>query len=203
MGNLSLSEYPEHVFVFVDRSNFITAHNLDVTGTFVSSGLTGITGDNLPFVLNPSFAGALSPFLSNTIAGYRVEYDAEMARRRHAPEAPSRLTSVYAFGDEESCRLAAERHRWDLNQVEEFALVPSPVLRVRRVNMEIVSLAMYAYPRAAWSGEDIDAFWRAYWSGADGFTVELPQPPVHVPFASGCLWEYLIEGSLRLVSHRG
>lgn len=199
VANLSPAEYPSRLYVFVDRSNFVTANNIAVTGVFTSADPLLLGRDNLPFVPNPEFGGGLTPFLSRTISEYRVEYDAELARRRHAPDAPSRLTAVYAFGDEESCRVAVGRHGWDPSEVQVFTLVPGTALRVRRVNMEIVSLARAVYHRAAWSHDDIDALWRAYWQGAEDFAVEMPTPRGHESKRSGCLWEYLIEGAIRLV----
>ena len=200
MGNLLECEYPERLFVFANRSSFITDHNLRVSGRLFSATGVGPGGyDTLPFILNPAWGGAVSPYLSGAIVGYRAEYDAELVRRKYAPDAPSRLTSIFAFGDRESCERAAAAYDWSLDQVEEFRLVPSKDLNVWRVNMEIVSLARGVYGRAAWDSEGMEAFWRAYWGGGDSFTVEVPQPPGSIMMTSGCLWEYLIEGSIELV----
>lgn len=155
--------------------------------------------DNLPFLPNPAFGGAVSPFLVGLMSQYRVEYDIESVRREVAPDAPSRLTSVYAFGDEASCRAAAHAHGWKLDTVRRFRLVDELPLQVRRVNMEIVSLGRLAYATAALDASDIKELWTAYWSGADHFSMDLPAPPSFQTRHSGCIWEYLIDGYIELI----
>lgn len=201
MPNLEPDNYPELLYVFVPPTNWLAQHNLTYTGRLFSSTAAGLPqgADNLPFLPNPAFGGALSPFLSGVINHYRVEHDVEAVRRRVAPEAPSRLTSVYAFGDEESCHAAADAHGWKLDTVQKFRLVEDLPLRVRRVNMEIVSLGRLAYATADLTDPDIEQLWTAYWNGDDHISMDLPTPPTHQTFHSGCIWEYLIDGYIELV----
>jgi hypothetical protein len=156
------------------------------------------TLDFLQFVPNPRFFGIMTPFATNVINNYRVEYDAEMARRSYNRLLPSRLSAVYAFTDIESCELAASRWEWPLDQVRRFRLVPHALNRVTRVNMEIVSLARSAYPRGTWSGEDIGQIWRSYWAGSGNIDLDIPTgdgPPERR--SSGVMWEHLIDCVMR------
>lgn len=184
--------------------------NLQTTGQYSSPVIAGMedrnfasayadgSADYLPFVPNPNLStGFMSPFTVGTINEYRVEYDAELARRAFFKEAPSRLTGIFAFESMEVCEAVSQRHGWPLSQVQRFK--PENVLRAARVNMDIVSLARTAYRRASFTPESIDHLWRAYWSGADSYAMDLPtvdargreQPSV------GATWEWIIDGVLR------
>jgi hypothetical protein len=156
--------------------------------------------DYLQFLPNPSYIGFLTPFVSGVINEYRIEYDAELARRRFAPQSPSRLSAIYAFADLASCKLASSNWGWPMSEVEKFRLVPHPLNRVARVNMQIVSLARYAYPRGSWSSQDISQIWRAYWSGDGEIELAVPVDGQSVESRkSGVLWESLIDGVLTRV----
>lgn len=159
------------------------------------------TLDYLQFAPNPDYFGWPTPFVNGITTGYRVEYDAEVGRKHNDPLLPSRLSALYAFGDFDTCRLVEEKYGWPLGEVERFRLVPHDLNRIARVNMEIVSLAREAYPRASWTAEQIDSFWRNYWLGGGGIAVELPIDGVNFERKdSGEIWEYLIEGALERVT---
>ncbi|HET9592612.1 MAG TPA: hypothetical protein VFP17_06830 [Solirubrobacterales bacterium] len=131
------------------------------------------------------------------INAYRVEYDAELARRAHFKDASSRLTGIFAFGSMEVCEAVSQRHHWPLNQVQRFK--PENVLRATRVNMDIVSLARTAYRRASFTPESIHHLWRSYWGGADGYMMDLPTVDGRgrEQHSVGATWEWIIDGVLR------
>lgn len=202
------------MYVFVNPGNVMAVMNLQITGQYTSSVLAAMSdadfaatyvegsADFLPFVPNASVStGFMSPFVVGTINNYRVEYDAELTRRAFFKNAPSRLTGIYAFDSIETCRAVSEAHRWPLDQVQRFKT--ENVLRATRVNMEIVSLARYAYERAALDAQTIEHLWRAYWSGDDDYTMDLPTVDAKGrEFKSaGTTWEWIIDGSLLHESH--
>lgn len=162
------------------------------------------TANYLPYVPALPDGHIVSPFCMKTIADYSIEHDAEYVRRKFFPCLPSRLSAIYAFGDYESCVLCNQKYGsgWKLDTVKEFNLmeVPNdPFTRVARVNMEVVSLARYAYHNASLDGPTREALWKHYWSGGGKFSMELPDSnyePKIMPV--GVIWEYLIEGGLQL-----
>jgi len=141
MPNLDPESYPDPFYIFVDQANATTYNNFNTTGQFCSAAMAAAGDpatwadyadgrfDFLPFIPNPQFAGFLSPFVSDLITAYRVEYDAEQARRVHAPEAPSRLSAVFAFGSYAECEEVSQTHGWPLAEVKEFKPVTHPLLR--------------------------------------------------------------------------
>lgn len=201
MANLDPSEHPDPFFIFVSQSSPTTWLNFNLNGAFFSTPATGSADDFLPFVPNPNFAGSLSPFLANVMTDYRLEWDAEHARRAHAPEAPSRLGAVFAFGSYADCQRVSQIHGWDLAQVERFRPALGVPIAVRRVNMEIVSLMRSAYTLAAWDAQSLDAIWSAYWRGEATITVDVPAPPPQLrqQATCNCIWEYLIDGRVEKV----
>jgi hypothetical protein len=206
-------ELPETFHVFVNESIPAVAHNISVTRRISSAAAGGWTDpdfvehyakgevDWLPFVPNPDMTPWLSFYGASLISNYGVEYGAETVRRRSFPEAPSRLSAVYAFGDRESATQATNRYGWPPGRVREFRLVPLPLTRIARCNMEIVSLARYARAISSQDGDTETALWTAYWSGEGDIAMELPGVPLGTREVrnSGVVWEYLIDGALELV----
>ena len=98
----------------------------------------------------------------------------------------------------ETCEVVSQRWGWPLQQVQRFKLLH--VLRATRVNMEIVSLARhaYAYARAMLDANTINDLWRAYWSGADDYMMDLPSVDArhHEHRSAGTTWEWIIDGAL-------
>jgi hypothetical protein len=153
--------------------------------------------DFLPFVPNESAStGFMSPFVVNTINAYRVEYDAELTRRAFFKDSPSRLTGIYAFETMDECRAASAKWHWPIEQVNRFKV--DSALRAVRVNMEIVSLARFAYSRAMLEPRRIEHLWRAYWSGADDYSMDLPSVDAtqREVVSAGTTWEWIIDGVL-------
>lgn len=198
MANLDPAHYPDPFFIFVDQANWLTAHNLNVSGALFSTPSTGSAHDFRPFIPNPDFTGDISPFLARVMSAYRLEYDAEQVRRTHAPEAPSRLGAVFAFGSYADCEHVANKHGlgWDLAQVEQFRPAPGLPIAVRKVNMEIVSLMNGHYTLGSWDQQPLVTIWSAYWRGETSITVDVPAPPPQGrrQETSGCIWEYLVDG---------
>ena len=200
---------PEWVYVFVSPQNSMAVMNLQITGQYSSPILAAMgdpafaasyadgSADFLPFVPNESLTtGFLSPFLVTTINNYRIEYDAELTRRAFFRNAPSRLTGIFAFESMQVCEAVSRKWGWSLQEVQRFK--PQNVLRAARVNMEIVSLARHAYSRAGLSPESIGELWRAYWSGADDYQMDLPSVDAtsREIVCAGKTWEWIIDGAL-------
>lgn len=203
------SDGSQFVYVFVDESNFMTAHNLRVTGSLFSAVSASIDEpgflqrylasevDFLPFIPNPNAVGALSPFTLNTINNYRVEYEAETIRRQWYKDVPSRLTAVFAFERWEDCMTASAKHGWPLQQVRRFRVVHA--LRVHRLNMEIISVARVAY-RFMLDEAARECIWRSYWEGEMDFAIDLPTAGGYSRqlVTAAVLPELLIDGRLGL-----
>lgn len=204
-------EIPIYYYIFINSSLPVTHANLSITKTFASSAYTEakmdasfkekyLAGavDYLPFIPNQGRdLRSFSPFCLNVMNDYRVEYDAELVRRRFFPLAPSRLSAVYAFADYETCQRVSEKYGWSLGSVHRFALIWNELVRVLRVNMEIVSLARKAYSISSLSDDTVKTIWKHYWSGSADIDMELPTADFkREVFSSGVIWEYLIEGQL-------
>jgi hypothetical protein len=204
---------PETLFVFIDESLPAAVHNLRFTGQMASRAAMGWGDpdfvnryqrneiDWLPFISNPNTTPWLSFHSARLISSYAVEWGAEVSRRLHYPEKPSRLSALYAFGDLDSCARAARLHRWSIETVRAFRVVKHPLTRVAKVNMEIVSAARRAYVVSSLDEQAQDKLWRAYWSGSGDVQMDLPaaEPGHRVTVNSGVIWEYLIDGMLQLV----
>ena len=183
--------------------------NLEITGQYSSQVIAALEdadfraaylaedADFLPFIRNPGMAtGFMSPFTLGAINHYRVEHDAEQARKAHFKNAPSRLTGVFAFESLAVCEEVSRKWGWDFGTVERFK--PQHVLKQTRVNMEIISLARFAYSRASLDSETLEQLWRAYWEGVDGFSFELPSVDLKTRevHTVGATWEWIIDGAL-------
>jgi hypothetical protein len=207
----SIQELPDWVYVFVNPGNVMAVMNLQITGQYTSSALAAMedegfafayadgSADFLPFVPNASMStGFTSPFVMGTVNNYRVEYDAELTRRAFFKDSPSRLTGIFAFESTAVCKKVSQRWapHWPLQQVQRFK--PQSVIRATRVNMEIVSLARLAYGRAMLDADGIERLWRAYWSGADDYTMDLPSVDAKQReiVSAGTTWEWIIDGAL-------
>jgi hypothetical protein len=151
--------------------------------------------DYLPFVQNPTWLGQWSVPGRSVSLRYRLDHDAELVRRQHFPAYPSRLSAVFAFADEDSCRTAASSLAWDLTARREFELLPNPRNRVVRLNMHAYTAARNIYmTECDITPEEREQLWLPYWRGESP-----PLSPLPDEYAEP-LWEYLIEGELRLVT---
>ncbi len=204
-----IAQLPDWVYIFVNQGNNMAVMNLQITGRYSSPVLVALedpnfrtayldgSADFLPYVPNPAVStGFLSPFTASSLGNYRVEYDAELTRRTFFPDAPSRLTGIFAFESMTDCQRASERFGWDINSVQRFQ--SQQILKATRVNMEIVSLARLVYVRSAFDQASTEHLWRSYWGGEDNYAVDLPsvdatKREVHKVDAT---WEWIIDGSL-------
>ena len=218
---------PDEFLVFVNEASHQAQHNLAITRTFTSRCYSRLVGqrlrdvlapdhhhlipqmpgddpdqpvDLLPFVPNPCMNPKMySPFTSTVMTNYRLEWDAEQCRLRHFPTYPSRLSAIFAFGSQEDCFMASQKHDWPLREVRRFRLEDTENFIVIRVNMEVVSMMRDVYGAASWDATALDGIWRHYWSGQGNLAVEAPTPEVNNAFArhkSGVIWEWLVEGKL-------
>ncbi len=80
---------------------------------------------------------------------------------------------MFALGSYADCERVAQKHDWDLAQVEQFRPAPDLPIAVRKVNMEIVSLMRGSYTLASWDAQSLDAIWSAYWRGEPTITVDV------------------------------
>jgi hypothetical protein len=211
--NLDL-ESPKEFFIFCNRYRPITAHNLTFPKTFVSAAYSYCsskefsrkyedgTATYLPFLPAENDCKIISPYLTTAMNNYRIEYDAEICRKMYYPKYPSRISAIFAFGDLDTCKKVYEKYPnngWDLSTIKKFTLIDSPFTRVIKVNMEIVSLARYAYLISYSPENDLDTLWKHYWSGGGNIQMELPDVTVQrKKYESGEIFEYLIEGSVVL-----
>ncbi len=206
---------PEYFYVFVDNNNLQTKWNFNLRGVFSSSAFTqAATGDErirklylsgeatyLPYILGKPSVDFVSPYLLTAIQKYRIEYDAEICRYSKYSTLPSRMSAVFAFGDINSCEMAAQRYGWDIGSVNKFRLLEHDLNRIARVNMEIVSLASLVYRHSSLDQMEIQKYWTAYWSGVDVMEMEIPGAEFGSRKRVRCdvIWEYLIEGALMKV----
>lgn len=212
---LNLDEpIPNEFFVFINFDSLLTKHNLESTNSIFSAAFTYIsirkdllekyingTLIYLPFAPNSKKdLGIISPFVQNITSGYKTEYNAELCRFQNFPLFPSRLSALYAFGDFQTCEKVSKLHKWPIETVRKFKLVPSVNNRIIKVNMEIVSLERYANKISTSSPETVDLTWKSYWTGKGEIETELPTINGRKTFKSGVIWEYLIEGVLELSS---
>lgn len=157
------------------------------------------TMDYLPFTENQNCNLGITSMFSNSItSNYRTEYNCELSRKYDFPSYPSRLSSCYAFGDYETCKNVSEKYKWDISSVRKFKLIPHSYNKVAKVNMEIVSLERYANNVSIIDSQTQDRIWKSYWRGFDNIQMELPTLNGREKIDSGVIWEYLIEGILKL-----
>lgn len=203
---------PTEFLVFIDQTNYITKHNLKVAKAFSSSASSQWFDntfaqkyekgeiDYLPYSINPNRnIQTVSPFENTITSEYSTEYNAEVFRKHYFPKFPSRLSCIYAFGDLATCGQVSKKYGWNLLSVKRFSLIPNPLNRVAKVNMEMVSLYRYATRVSMMDTLTVEKIWNAYWTGQSDMQLELPTINGRQTFKSGVIWEYLIEGQIQLV----
>jgi hypothetical protein len=137
-------ERPDVFWISVDPELPVTGWNKEI-GSYTSAAL-GMAHthpkfrekyergdvDYLPFVPNSdSDFGFVSMYLGGVSVQYRVEYNAELARRHINPLLPSRLSCIFAFGEKKDAVKAAQlagRTKWEVNafQLVDDSAEPSP-----------------------------------------------------------------------------
>ena len=96
-------------FVWVDPNNFLVKHNIESVGCFVSNCFPNNT-EQLMFIPNPSFKGAVSPFQNNITKVLRAEYNLEISRNYYFAGYPSRLEAIFLLPDEEEAHKYKKRY---------------------------------------------------------------------------------------------
>lgn len=211
---VSNCEIPAQFYIFTNRNRFALPSTPSSQTSYVSAGYDACRtskefaakyrdGDvnYLPYQPQESDLPRIPEHILSINTDLRVEYEAENARMNYFPFAPSRVSALFAFGDEDSCKRAHDYYAWDIKRVMRATLTIDPNVRVWRVNMEIVSILRELYA----STESFPRFtdiWRSYWAGAGNMFVRLPKTAEHPgrhTVASGVLWQYLIEGRLDIV----
>lgn len=210
-------EIPTEFYVFVNLFNPITKHNFEFTKGFTSGAIGEVasnahlvekymngTLDYIPFAPSQSVdIHSVSMYSMNSLSGYRIEYNCELYRRskEFSKAYPSRMSCLYAFGDYDSCKAVADKYGgWDLDSVKKFKLIPTPLNKVVKVNMEVISLFRGVESTSTWDPTQQEILWEHYWSGkgnlqVDGNTMIKGSQPEN----SGVIWEYLIEGRIELI----
>jgi len=205
-------DLPDRFYVFVNEQIPAVAHNMQFTRQLSSAAAGGWSDpdfvqryianevDWLPFLPNPTATPWISFFGVSLTASFRVEYNAEVERRLQHPDKPSRLSAVYAFGSLEDAEQASSLYGWQPTMLREFELLEHPLTRIARCNMEIVSLARFAARISETNPDDETKLWDAYWAGQGDVVMELPTARLgeREERHSGIMWEYLIDGMLRL-----
>lgn len=167
---------PREFFVWVDPSNEGVLHNMGLVGTFVGGPVTGLGGGSpeyLQFVHNPiAKPSVISPFHSNVIRNYTVEYNLELARHANSEftNYPSRLWALYLLDSKDDAYAYQAAH---------------PAHTRNRVLKRCTTVGPYTYSRhdAAWIDFlrlphfiDSDTFSHCaneYWSGGRADAVTL------------------------------
>ena len=206
---------PKEFFVFINESNPITKNNITLTKQYTSSGITEalISEEKLndylkgkmqfaPYIPNPIRNYSVSLFSLSVTNEYSVEYEAEYIRSKYFPLYPSRFSCLYAFGDYETCENVSEKYGWNIDSVKKFKLLDNPLNRVVKVNMEHISLWRgIKSTYTSFDRNDIDNYWKSYWKGDKDINVEIPNSNLEdlIKINSGNIYEYLIEGTLKLI----
>jgi hypothetical protein len=100
-------------FVWVDPTNFSIKHHVALVGSFyggpaIPSLVDGPEG--LPFIANPNeVPQSLSPFHSNVVRDYRVEWNLESLRYREFGHLPSRLQALFLLDTKSPSRKLLSR----------------------------------------------------------------------------------------------
>lgn len=223
--NLKLSngeeKIPEEFYVFLEYSSNMTdqvnQHNFSLSKRLCSSGFINLLtlknfqeyleGDieYLPFIRSSVRIQSPSAFMLKTINNYNIEYNLETVRKQFFPTYPSRFSSLFAFGDYDSCLQVASKYPscWNLDTVRKFKISEEAMkwkdfIRVGKFNMEIVSL-LRGMNMVNFSAEDQAFICKKYWEGEGNVTINTVtdiKKNMRRDYDSGVIYEYLIEGIL-------
>ena len=205
---------PKEFYIFVDFApniyDNINRNNFSLSNRMVSAGFLHILlskqnlinyeegeVNHLPFVgVDMTNVCPPSTFILKTINNYNLEHNLEWFRRNYFKKYPSRFSSLFAFGDYESCKKVAQIHGWNLSSVKKFRISEDlgeymKYVRIGKFNMEIVSL-LRGVPALSFSREDQDVLYKKYWEGEETAIVKFGEEEI----VSGTIYEYLIEGVL-------
>jgi hypothetical protein len=90
------------------------------------------------------------------------------------------------------------QHGWPLEEVRRFRV--AHILRMCRVDMEIISLARTAYARTMLDADSVEHLWRSYWTGVPDCSMEIPTVDGRGReiVSIDPIWDLLIDGPLDL-----
>lgn len=213
-------EIPEEFYIFQDYGknifDQINEHNYSLNKIIVSSGFKNLlitknfqeylNGDidYLPFIKNINYTNTPSAFMFKIINEYNIEHNLEFLRSKSFRKYPSRFSSIFAFGDYESCRQVSLKYNWDLNSVRRFRLLRecndlNKCIRIGKFNMEIVSL-LRGIDIASFDIADQENIYQRYWNGEGDICINILvgiKNNTRENLHSGVIYEYLIEGILK------
>lgn len=157
----------------------------------------------LPYVLpseSPYRTSCPSSFALRAIRDYGLEYNLEIARKAHFSFYPSRLASLFAFGDLRTCeQVAAQYDSWNLDSVRRFSLADmgpfNDLIRITKHNMEIISW-LRSFDQVLLPPELKNVLFSAYWEGKDELPLEILHEYGYESPAINVFHEYLICGVL-------
>lgn len=209
-------ELPLKFFIFCNN-NYTVQYNLQIVKSLTSAGIASssideenlnkyITGElTFSFYSERQDGICISPYVTTL---YKKENNEnvilweerlEQARLERYKYRPSRFFAIMAFSDLETCHAVSEIYEWDIKELREFVLIPSSLNKVSRHDMEIISVMRY-YNCKETPREVLNAMCDNYWSGTPGLhKVYEKYPPVDPPLIRKPIWEWLIEGRLKVV----
>lgn len=207
---------PKEFYIFLDFGDniydYVNQHNYCLSGVMISAALKRYLGegnltnyengeiDYLPFVRTDMPNMFIpSAFILKTINEYNLEHNLEWYRRNNLKKYPSRFSSIFAFGDYESCKEVSKRHGWNLSSVKKFRLYEGlgelkKYVRIGKFNMEIISM-LRGTPVMCFPIEDQEELYKKYWTGEGNTIIDFMGERIE----SGGIYEYLIEGMLEEV----
>ena len=100
VSNIFESTARRQFWVWVDETDLMTHHNMNIVGSFFSTP-TNTVSETPMFIHNPNFQGFISPFQSNLMRNYAADYNLELARRARFPNYPCRLKAIFLLDSEE------------------------------------------------------------------------------------------------------
>jgi len=208
-------EVPDEFFVVVTTEDPVVSWNMSL-GTISSASVARAAqapqeyfaqqDQWFPFLPNPEFRTAVSWQLMRVIANYQVEPKAEHVRSTHYPHLPSRLGCLFAWGSLDDVREARRRMGGRFKGPVKRCSLASEPLRLARCNSAVISFARRAEERNFLSDMMVtEHVWHTYWSGSgEPLVVERDHAmdpsgaPDQVRMSDEPLWEWLIDGSLRI-----
>lgn len=208
---------PKEFYIFLDFGDniydHVNQHNYSLSGVMISTALKHYLGegnltnyengeiDYLPFV-RADIPNICTPsaFILKTINEYNLEHNLEWYRRNNFKKYPSRFSSIFAFGDYESCKEVSKKYGWNLLSVKKFRLSEKlgelkKYVRIGKFNMEIISI-LRSTPVIHFPIEDQEELYKKYWAGKGNTMVDFMGERIE----SGEIYEYLIEGILEEVN---
>ena len=108
---VSNTEVPE---ILTDGRSYISAAYAAcrIDEAFAAKYRSG-TVNYLPYQPQESDLSNVPEHILSVDTGFRLEFDAESVRKERYPYAPSQVSAIFAFGDEDSCKRAHDYYAWN------------------------------------------------------------------------------------------